>query len=405
MKWREILLVLLVSGFLAGLIVPSCVAAAGTMPVVRSINGPTSRDIVSAGEGGTHRIWVVAEGGNPPYTYTWLKQIRKSSSSVVQDGVAYWPTEGKVLSSGPSSSIALSMRDLDTDGLGNGRISVIVTDSSGRRALWVGRTDVNDYFVWGIELWEEDYRITDDYERAVASVHVYTLPSTFPYTLPASSTPAQPGRTSPGTLIPVKSCYDEGTRCYGGPDCINGICVDPCQGSSSPFCQCDCIVTPPEPEIPWVVIVGGLAAVAAAAAIIAKAVKGKPEQKGPKKKAQPSPIRYILQLSTNKVRIMPGNPVGVTITAWKVVGDSPPVPAPEASIEFLPPHDMPELQITPIRGSGSLESMFSVRKETGEAAAKGPRTAKVTVTAAADKTSTRAEIEVELTGVYSIEFY
>jgi len=289
--------------------------------------------------------------------------------------------------------------------LGNGRISVIVTDSSGRRALWVGRTDVNDYFVWGIELWEEDYRITDDYERAVASVHVYTLPSTFPYTLPASSTPAQPGRTSPGTLIPVKSCYDEGTRCYGGPDCINGICVDPCQGSSSPFCQCDCIVTPPEPEIPWVVIVGGLAAVAAAAAIIAKAVKGKPEQKGPKKKAQPSPIRYILQLSTNKVRIMPGNPVGVTITAWKVVGDSPPVPAPEASIEFLPPHDMPELQITPIRGSGSLESMFSVRKETGEAAAKGPRTAKVTVTAAADKTSTRAEIEVELTGVYSIEFY
>ena len=405
MEWREIFLALLVSAFLAGLIVPTCVAAANTMPVVRSINGPTSRDIVSAGEGGTHRIWVVAEGGNPPYSYTWLTQITTSSSSVVQDGVAYWPTVGKVLSSGPSSSITLSMQDLDTDGRGNGWISVIVTDSSGRRALWGDRTGIHDYFVWGIELWEENYSITDEFERAVAAIHVYTVPSSFPYSLPASSTPTQPGRTSPGTLVKVNSCNEAGARCYGGADCIAGTCVDPCLGSSSQFCKCDCLVTPPEPELPWIVIVGGLAAVAAAAAIIAKSVKGKPEQKGPKKKAQPSPIRYILQLNTNKVRIMPGNPVGVTITAWKVVGDSPPVPAPEASIEFLPPHDMPELQITPIRGFGSLESIFSVRKGTGEAAVKGPRTAKVTVSAAADKTSTRAEIEVELTGVYSIEFY
>jgi hypothetical protein len=399
MRWREILPVLLAGVLLAGLFFPSCAVAAGTMPVVRSIDGPTGREIVSAGAGGTFRVTVAAAGGSPPYTYTWLRQPVSSGSFDDQDGIVYNPTEGDVLASGPSSSIGLSHEDLDTDGRGKGWISVIVTDSSGRRALWQDGRDIHDYFVWGIDLWQEDYGIKDEFERAVAAVHVYTLPPSFPYDAPAGSAPTRPGGTAPASLVPVQRCPEAGARCYGGEDCADGTCVDPCEGSSSPYCQCDCIVNPPEPGIPWVVIVGGLAVVAVAAGLIA-ALRGRPKSpdRPPEKKGEQPPDQYILQLSKDSLKVGPEKNDSFTATAWKVTEDGGFVPAPDARIQLAPPPKIPALVIEPAAGSGSLTASVSLSTYPG------PIAGVITVTASAGGRTVSADVKVTIEGRANIEF-
>lgn len=387
----------LIAVFVVLLFIPACVIAASDMPVVRSINGPTSREIVTSGSEGTIRLSVIVADGTPPYTYTWLQHPAESFTSVDQDGIVYFQTEGNTLFTGPQySSASFNLQeDFDTDDRGHGWITVIVTDSKGKRALWVDDNNgrLHDYFVWGIELWEEDYRISDELERAVAATHVYTLPSSFPYTLPVSSTPAKPEETPlSGGLIPVKSCFDEGTRCYGGPDCINGICVDPCQGSSSPFCQCDCIVTPPESEFPWVVIVGSLAVVAVAAGLIA-ILRGKPKKKG-----QQPPEQYILQLSKDTVKVSPQKSDSFTVTAWKVTEEGGILPVPSALIRAIPPPNIPDLSLDPASGNGSLTPSVSLRHFPGSV------TGVITITASAGGKSVTADVKVTIEGEADIEF-
>ena len=121
------------------------------------------------------------------------------------------------------------------------------------------------------------------------------------FAISVSGQPVQPYDTPgfiAGTPIPVRQCED-GARCSGGADCMNGICVNHCN-PTSPFCACDCILSGPEPEFPWVVVVGGLAAVAAAAAIISRILKNKPKKKG-----EPPAEIYILQLSKDNLVVSP----------------------------------------------------------------------------------------------------
>jgi hypothetical protein len=390
-----IIRIFLITGLLVSIIFAPCATAACDMPVVRSISGPNSREIANTLKSGGSEIQlsVQVNGGTPPYTYTWMNHISQTDFNFVnQDGIVYDPYEGNIVYTGTQYSTASfnMQNDFDTDERGHGWISVRITDSMGKRAIWEGDSSGmgGDLFVWGIELWNEDYSITDEVERAAAAIHVYPVPPTSC----SGQTEETPG-VIPGTLIPVKSCFDAGTRCYGGPDCINGICVDPCQGSSSPFCQCNCIVTPPE-DNSWIVIVGGLVVVAVAAvAIIARRLKNRPKKKG----EQP-PEQYILQLSKDTLKVSPKQSDSFTVTAWKVTEEGGLVPVPTAQITVTPPRNIPALLIQPAAGSGSLTPAVSLRIFPGSI------TGVITIIASAGGRTVSADVKVTVEGEADIEF-
>jgi hypothetical protein len=380
---------ILIAVFVSLFIIPVYVTAASDIPVVWSITGPDSREIVES-DGRNIRLSVQVDGGTPPYTYTWLKSATNgaggteySSSDIVYQGTYY------------STATFNLPEDFHDDDHGVLNIWLLVTDSKGNGARYYDdRLAIgSDAFVWGIQYGGLDYSIPDEKERYIDSITVYTLPSSFPSLSSSSSRPIQPEETPlSGGLIPVKSCFDEGTRCYGGPDCINGVCVDPCQGSSSPFCQCDCIVTPPESEFPWVVIVGGLAVVAVAAGLIA-ILRGKPKKKG-----QQPPEQYILQLSKDTVKVSPQKSDSFTVTAWMVTGEGGIVPVPSALIRAIPPPNIPDLSLDPASGNGSLAPSVSLRHFPGSV------TGIITITASAGGRNVSTDVKVTIEGEADIEF-
>lgn len=142
-------------------------------------------------------------------------------------------------------------------------------------------------------------------------------------------------------------------------------------------------ITPPPPPQPNI---GGfaltIALVAATAAIVAAAVKSG-------KKPKPDEVlRYILQLSTNRIDFSTGHPATFDASVWKVVAGSPtPLAAPGAAISITLPDGCKELQVTPLTGLGTIHCLVSM-----VSAFTDPVT--LTIEAQEGGTSTNAEIEV-----------
>ncbi|MBN1317462.1 MAG: hypothetical protein JXA42_18415, partial [Anaerolineales bacterium] len=122
--------------------------------------------------------------------------------------------------------------------------------------------------------------------------------------------------------------------------------------------------TPEGDGLSWIVVVGGIAAVGAAAlAAIAAAGVGaaviirRGKNKAPQKQSPPS--KYILQLSEKTLQVLVGQSAPLTIQAWRITPDGGTVPAPEAAIQISLPHSPAGLVVTPAAGQGTLVCAFS----------------------------------------------
>jgi hypothetical protein len=158
--------------------------------------------------------------------------------------------------------------------------------------------------------------------------------------------------------------------------------------------------TPPssdESGIPWLPIVGGIAAVAIAAAAIAKGLgKKKPDDQ---KKKDEGPAGYILQISpTDTVKVSTKESGSFTVTAWKVDENGGISRANNAKITLLPPSQVPELSVVPASGMGSISVNVSLCK---------PATvpsAKIQIDASAGGKGTSAFVTVNFEAETTIEF-
>lgn len=206
------------------------------------------------------------------------------------------------------------------------------------------------------------------------------------------------GAQTSGGPVSVPSCQEEGQRCYGGSDCINGICVNTCSG---PFCQCDCDVSGSGDEgdgdIIWVVIIGTAILLGTGFLISRgrkKAAKGK-EKDNEKKK----PSVYILQLSTDRMTVAPDKPGQLVVTVWKQEPNGPLRKAPDAGIGIQVPATYPGLRVVPAAGQGMLTAQVRIEGSirAGEVV--------LTVTAGAAGTAESATVTVVIEQDYVMEFF
>jgi hypothetical protein len=162
-------------------------------------------------------------------------------------------------------------------------------------------------------------------------------------------------------------------------------------------------VSPESDDNSWIVIIGAIAVIGGGLAIGAKKLaggKGKPDSGDKKKKEkEPEKVRYILQLSTDHLTITPEAPAHLKVTAWKIVGENPPAPAPEAGITLTVPAGNEGLLVQPVSGNGSVETSVALVSQI----AKSP--VLITVTASAGKSSVSAQVTVEIPAEYLMEFF
>jgi hypothetical protein len=154
---------------------------------------------------------------------------------------------------------------------------------------------------------------------------------------------------------------------------------------------------PDEPGIPWLPIVGGIAAVAIAAAAIAKGLgKKKPDDQ---KKKDEGPAGYILQISpTDTIKVSTKESGSFTVTAWSVDENGSISRANNATITLLPPSQVPELAVAPTSGMGSITVNMSLKKPAKV------NSAKIQIDASAGGKGTSAFVTVNFEAETNIEF-
>jgi hypothetical protein len=157
---------------------------------------------------------------------------------------------------------------------------------------------------------------------------------------------------------------------------------------------------PPDDDNSWIVIIGAIAVIGGGLAIGAKKLgsKGKPTSDD-KKKKEKEKVRYILQISTERLTVTPDASAHLKVTAWKIVGENPPAPAPEATITLKVPAGNEGLSIQPASGTGSVEASVALVSQVS----KSP--VMITVTATAGKSSVSAQVTVEIPAEYLMEFF
>ncbi|HUU75691.1 MAG TPA: hypothetical protein VMW63_06330 [Methanoregulaceae archaeon] len=203
-------------------------------------------------------------------------------------------------------------------------------------------------------------------------------------------------------LLERRSCeYAVSGYCY---DCNPTICSK--YGISCGSGGTGSDTTPPGDDNTWIVIVGALVIIGGGLAVGAK-VLGKSKEKGTepvtpgkkKEKKEKEQVRYILQLSADHLTVTKDAPAHLTVTAWKISGNTPPAPAPEAALTLTVPADDKGLSVQPASGNGSVTSGVSLVSQVS----KNPVT--ITVTASAGKSSVSAQVTVEIPADYVIEFF
>jgi len=138
-------------------------------------------------------------------------------------------------------------------------------------------------------------------------------------------------------------------------------------------------------------LAAAVAAILAAAAITAAVKYGR--------KTKPDEVlRYILQLSTDRIEFRAGNTASFDAAVWKVTsGSAAPQPVPGAAISISLPGGCREIKVTPLTGLGTIHCLVTMA---------GPFTEPVTLTVEAQEggTSTKAGIEVVPPGL-EMEFF
>ncbi len=149
-------------------------------------------------------------------------------------------------------------------------------------------------------------------------------------------------------------------------------------------------------DIPWVVIIGGLAAAGIAAVAISK---GLGKKKTGEKKEKKGPVRYILQITpADKIKVGPNEPGSFTATAWKVDEKGVASQAGNAAISIAPPAGLPGLSVAPASGMGSVTATVSLDRPSGV------DTAQIKVTASVGGKGISANITVTFEAETRIEF-
>jgi hypothetical protein len=155
-------------------------------------------------------------------------------------------------------------------------------------------------------------------------------------------------------------------------------------------------------DIPWLPVVGGLALVAAAAAIIAKGLgKKKPgEQKSvEKEKKDEGPAGYILQITpSDTIDVSTKKSGGFTATVWKVDRAGATTHAAGVPVRITPPPGIPGLTVAPLSGTGSVAVTVSLAKPAPV------DSARIQVSAAAGGGGTSANVTVNFESETEIEF-
>jgi len=187
-------------------------------------------------------------------------------------------------------------------------------------------------------------------------------------------------------------------------DAIQGFATGPCSsGGGAVPTSSGGSAAPESDDNSWVVIIGAIAVIGGGLAIGAKKLAGgkgkQPSGEKKKEKKEQEKVRYILQLSADRVTVTPAAPAHLTVTAWKIVGTSPPAPAPEASITLTVPAGNEGLSVQPASGTGSVEAGIALVSQV----AKSP--VLITVTASAGKSSVSAQVTVEIPAEYLMEFF
>ena len=150
---------------------------------------------------------------------------------------------------------------------------------------------------------------------------------------------------------------------------------------------------PPAEGGDFILVVGGLAAVAAAGLAAAGAgviaIKG-----GPKKGKSPG---YILQVDKTYLEIRHQENVPLFIQVWRINPDGSTVPASDASIRVQLPSDRSGLAVSPSSGTGSMTCNFSLPN------AKECADVPVTVSATAGLLKKSANVVVKIVPLYELE--
>lgn len=143
--------------------------------------------------------------------------------------------------------------------------------------------------------------------------------------------------------------------------------------------------TIPGKDNTWIVVVGGLAAVAAAALTVIGITNGK---KGKSKKD--SSAHYILQVDRSLVELHAQESQSVNIQAWKVNPDGSTEPASTAALLVSLPAVDAGVTAAPVSGTGGINCVFSLPHPT--ACADVPVT--ITASAAGQKVSTMVTVRI-----------
>jgi hypothetical protein len=160
--------------------------------------------------------------------------------------------------------------------------------------------------------------------------------------------------------------------------------------------------SPDSDDTSWIVIIGAIAIIGGGLAIGAKKLAGGKKEKPSeekKKKKEPEKVRYILQLSADHLTVTPDSAAPLKVTAWKIVGERPPAPAPEAAITLTIPAGNEGLSLRPASGAGSVEASIALISQVAQSPVP------ITVTASAGKSSVTSQVMVEIPAEYVMEFF
>jgi hypothetical protein len=162
-----------------------------------------------------------------------------------------------------------------------------------------------------------------------------------------------------------------------------------------PLNAADCMRTPGSRQT-ITIIFSGLPAVAA---ILPNLIGGRtsgstppPQDSTPPEQPEEQPTtHYVVQVSSQSLKVTPEQSASLAIKAWKSVNGAPWTPAPEVQIRLSLSPRSPGLHITPQSGSGEMR----VTIQADEMAEAGMRTLSIVGTAPAAQTSAQVQLEVQ----------
>ncbi len=291
----------------------------GERPILSHIIGPAKDTFLV--DDPVITLNAKVNGGTPPYTYFWFN------------------SENVILQESTSPTLTIPLRNIAEiyDPRSPPTIYLIVVDSkkicAAHESLGRGIDDI--LFAWGIEISAEDYSIENEKERLLNCIHYSTIPE-YPW----------------NSISHTQS----------------GVCPDTDSGNtvghtSSPIITLkpvDHINPNPPPDDGdggWILVVGGLTALTAAAIAAIRKMQSKPKKEGEK-----SRTTNILQLSKNEVSVSTKKTDSFYAKAWIVDETGQYTPASSALLSVSVSSPVDGLAFSPASGMGEISVTISLSK-------------------------------------------